>query len=67
MCCIGIHACDNGIDVKCDVRTWYVLLGWMLWLCLGVAALTYCLLSTTSPTMETLLLVKVRRESEFLV
>ena len=67
MCCIGIHAPDNGIDIKCDVRTWYVLLGWMLWLCLGVAALTYCLLSTTSPTMETLLLVKVRRESEFLV
>ena len=67
MCCIGIHASDNGIDTKCDVRTWYVLLGWTLWLCLGVAALTYCLLSTTSPTMDTLLLVKVRRESEFLL
>ena len=42
----------------CDTRTWYILFLLSLWLMIGLAAIIYCLLSTTSPTVETLLAVK---------
>ena len=42
----------------CDSRTWYILFLLSLWLVLGLATIIYCLLSSTSPTVETLLTVK---------
>ena len=42
----------------CDLRTWYIILVMILWLCGGAAVITYCLISDTTPTMETMLSVK---------
>ena len=40
------------------MRTWYIILVMILWLCGGGAVITYCLLSNTSSTLESLLTVK---------
>ena len=42
----------------CDMRTWYIILVMILWLCGGAAVITYCLINDTNPTVESLLSVK---------
>ena len=42
----------------CDTRTWYILFLLSLWLLIGLAAIVYCLLSSTSPTVASLTTVK---------
>jgi hypothetical protein len=61
---VGAFPADTGeryihfIYEFCDMRTWYIILILILWLCGGGAVITYCLLSNISPTLESLLTVK---------
>ena len=42
----------------CDTRTWYIMLFLLLWLLGGLSAITYCLISSTDPTAESILRLK---------
>ena len=50
----------------CDTRTWYILFLFSLWLLVGIAAIIYCLISSTTPTVASLLTVKQNTSSVWL-
>jgi hypothetical protein len=42
----------------CDMRTWFILFGLTLWMAAGAALLGYCMVSTSAPTVASILTLK---------
>ena len=61
---VGAFPADRGerlihfVFEFCDTRTWYVMFLLTLWVLIGLAAIIYSLISSTTPTVASILTVK---------